>query len=257
MKVDEILKYLEQRFPYELASPFDKGKIGLVIGSKDMNVNGVMCSLDVTIEVVNDAVKNNCNLIITHHPFLFNAITKIDPNDDKGMVIYQLIKNDIALISMHTNMDLGFNGVADTLANLYNLKNANTGQNDCFVRYGDIEKTSFKDLILKTKKLFSLNGVRYVGDLDKQIKRIAIVGGSGGQEEEMMVAIDNQCDCYITGELKHHLAIFAKHYNLCLIEINHGIEKVVFNDLLRDLHQQFSEVTFIYSNYDTDLFKFL
>ncbi len=257
MNVKSILKYLEQRFPYELASTFDKGKIGLVIGSEDMNVSGVMCSLDVTTEVVNDAIKQNCNLIITHHPFLFVPISKINPNDDKGKVIYQLIQNNIALISMHTNMDLGYNGVADTLANLYDLKNSNLGQDNCFVRYGDIDEISFKDLVVKTKDIFSLNGVRYVGELNRPIKRVAIVGGSGGQEEEMMIAINNNCDCYITGELKHHLGIFAKHYNLCLIEVNHGIEKVVFDNLIIDLKKHFSDVTFEYSSYDTDLFKYI
>ena len=125
MKNKDILKYLENRFPYTLASDFDKGKIGLTIGSANSDVKGIVCSLDLTYEVIKDAITKNANLIITHHPLLFNPISKINPDDEKGKIIYAMIKNNISLISMHTNMDLGVNGVADTLALTYNLKHSN------------------------------------------------------------------------------------------------------------------------------------
>lgn len=257
MKNKDILKYLENRFPYTLASDFDKGKIGLTIGSANSDVKGIVCSLDLTYEVIKDAITKNANLIITHHPLLFNPISKINPDDEKGKIIYAMIKNNISLISMHTNMDLGVNGVADTLALTYNLKHSNIYANtpDEFIRIGTIDPTTLNDLINKTKEVFHLSGVRYVGKLDKKIEKIAVLGGSGGQESEIMEAVRNNCDCYITGELKHHLGLLAHHYDIALIEVNHGVEQLVFNNLIEDLKKEFSSIKIEYSSYNTDLFK--
>lgn len=259
MTINDVLKYLEERFPYELASDFDKGKIGLVIGSLDDALTGIICSLDISYEVVMETINKGANLIVTHHPLLFNPITKINPNDEKGKIIYALIKNNINLISMHTNMDLGIKGVADSLALAYDLRGSNIYANTSeeFIRFGEIKEMSLKDLIEKTKTIFNLDGVRYVGDLDKKIRRIAILGGSGGQESEIKDAINHNCDCYITGELKHHLGLFAHHNNIALIEVNHGIEKIVFNGLITDLRRVFPDINIEYSSFDTDLFKTL
>lgn len=259
MKVIDVLSYLENRFPYKLASDFDYGKIGLTIGSVNDSVKGIICSLDVTYEVVMEAINKGANLIITHHPLLFNPITKINPSEEKGKIIYSLIQNNINLISMHTNMDLGVDGVADSLALAYNLQNSNiySNQEEEFIRIGDINPISLQELIIKTKELFKLDGVRYVGDLNKTIKRMAILGGAGGQESEIRNAINQHCDCYITGELKHHLGLYAHHNDIALIEVNHGIEKIVFNKLISDLKRNFPDVNIVYSTFDTDLFKMM
>lgn len=257
MKNKDVLRYLENRFPYTLASDFDKGKIGLTIGSINNDVKGIVCSLDLTCEVIEDAINKNANLIITHHPLLFSPITRINPDEEKGKIIYAMIKNNISLISMHTNMDLGVDGVADTLALAYNLKQSNIHANtpDEFIRMGTIEPTTLNGLIKKTKEIFHLNGVRYVGELDKKIKKIAVLGGSGGQESEIMEAVRNGCDCYITGELKHHLGLLAHHYNIALIEVNHGVEQLVFSNLINDLKKEYPDMKIEYSSFNTDLFK--
>ena len=129
MKVNNILNYLEQRFPYELAADFDLNKIGLSIGDGYAEVKGILCALDITAEVIDEAIKNNCNLILSHHPLTFSPITKVLLNDEKGSLIIKLIKNDINVISMHTNMDLGKDGVGDTLCKMFDLKEWNKQAN--------------------------------------------------------------------------------------------------------------------------------
>ena len=258
IKVKDVLKYLEQRFPYELAADFDLGKIGLTIGNPENLITGILCTLDLTDEVIDEAVSKNCNLIISHHPFLFSGITKVLYSDDKGSIIYKMIKNDISLIAMHTNMDLGIGGVGDSLAELFELQDSNINANDkdTYIRYGNIEEVTLEELAQKTKRIFGLGGVRFVGDKNTKIKKIAILGGSGGQEREILNAKRNNCQCYITGEIKHHVGIFAKFNNVCLIEVNHGIEKVVFNKLAKDIQELFGVSTYI-SEYNTDLFEFI
>lgn len=258
MKVNDILKYLENRFPYELAADFDYNKIGLVVGNENENVKGVLCSLDLTHNVINEAIKNNCNLIFIHHPITFTPLTKILQNDEKGSLIISLIKNNISLIVMHTNMDLGKDGVADTLCQLFSLKNSNYGinQKDEYLRYGDIEPITLRELAHKTKQILNVDGVKVIGDLSKTIDKIAILGGSGGNEYYIDQAIKNDCKCYITGEIKHHIGLYANYKEICLIEVNHGIEKVVFNKIANDIAIEFN-IKVIISEEDSNLFKYM
>ncbi len=258
MKVNNILKYLEQRFPYELAADFDLNKIGLSIGDESAEVKGILCALDVTAEVIDEAIKNNCNLILSHHPLTFAPITKVLLNDEKGSLIIKLIKNDINVISMHTNMDLGKDGVGDTLCKMFDLKESNFGVNvkGEYIKYGKIDEISLLELANKTKHILNLDGVKVVGDLNKKISKIGILGGSGGHESDIINAVELGCQCYITGEIKHHIGLMANYYNLCLIEVNHGVEKFVFDKLAIDLKEEFNLKTLI-SEVDSNIFKFI
>lgn len=257
MKINDVLQYLEKRFPYELASDFDKGKIGLVIGERNIELKGILCALDLNNEVIEEAIQNDVNLIITHHPLLFNGITKILFDEEKGFLIKKMIKNDIALISMHTNMDLGIDGVADSLALKLGMTNSNYGSNlkDDYSRIGYIEEITLDELINKIKQIFGLNGVKVVEGNNSKINKIAILGGSGGQEFEISHAIKEGCQVYITGEIKHHVALYAKFYGITLIEVNHGIEQVVFDKLVLDLQEEFN-INVKKSQYDFNLFVY-
>ena len=258
MKVKDILLYLENRFPYDLAADFDKNKIGLTIGNYDQEVNGILFALDLTLGVIEEAICKKCNLIVCHHPFIFAPITKVLVNDEKGALIYEMVKNNISLIAMHTNMDLGKDGVADTLSLMLGMKESNYGihMKDEYARYGYIEEISLKDLCFNIKKIFDVSGVKVVGELDKKITKIGILGGSGGHESDILNAVNNGCQCYITGEIKHNIALMAKYYNLCLIEINHGIEKFVFDKLSKDIDNEFNINSFV-SELDSNLFEYI
>ena len=258
MKIKDVLNYLEQRFPYELAADFDNNKIGLTLGDAEDDVKGILCALDLSEEVIDEAINKNCNLIFTHHPLTFIPMTKFLKSDEKGSLIFKLIKNDISLISMHTNLDLGKDGVADTLCTLFELKNSNYGvsEKNEYIRYGNIEEVSLIELASKTKQLLNLDGVKVIGDLNKKITKIGILGGSGAHESDIMKAVSLNLDCYITGEIKHHIGLMANFNNLCLIEVNHGIEKVVFNKLAKDINEKTNVKTYV-SEIDSNLFKVL
>lgn len=258
MKVKDILEYLEERFPYELAADFDNNKIGLTLGDVEDEIKGVLCSLDLSEEVIEEAIKKDCNLILTHHPLTFVPMTKFLKTDEKGALIFKLIKNDISLIAMHTNMDLGKDGVADTLCKLFDLRDSNYGvcKKDEYIRYGYVDEMTLNDLVLKTKKVLKLDGVKVVGDLNKKISKIGILGGSGAHESDIINAVNLKCDCYITGEIKHHIALMANFNDLCLIEVNHGVEKFVFENIVNDINAKSNVKAFI-SEIDSNLFKFM
>lgn len=258
MNVRKILSFLEKKFPYELAADFDHNKIGLTIGDYNQEVGAVLFALDLTLEVIDEAINKGCNLIVCHHPFTFAPITKVLVDDEKGSLIYKMIKNNISLIAMHTNMDLGEDGVADTLCSMLEIKESNFGANlkGEYARFGYIEPIKLIDLCEKVKGLFKVDGVKVVGDLEKVISKIGVLGGSGGHESDIINAVKNGCDCYITGEIKHHIALMAKYYGLTLIEVNHGIEKYVFDKLSIELNNELKIDTFI-SEIDCNHFKFI
>ena len=110
-----IIKYFEEWAPKEIA--WQKDNVGLQIGSINQKLTNILLCLDLTDQVIDDAIKKNCNLIISHHPLLFHPLKKIDlQNDRNSKLIEKLIKNDITLYSAHTNLDFTKDGVSFELA---------------------------------------------------------------------------------------------------------------------------------------------
>ena len=111
MKLNDLIKKIENKYPLNLA--YDWDNVGLLVGDFDSEIKKVLVSLEANEKVIDEAIKNNVNLIVTHHPFIFRKMNKINTKDLKGRLIHKLIKNDIALYSMHTNFDIAFDGLND------------------------------------------------------------------------------------------------------------------------------------------------
>ena len=122
MKCKTIIKYLEDWAPKEIA--WGKDNVGLQIGTTEREIKNIMLSLDLDEKVVSQALKKNCNLLITHHPLLFKPLKKIDTYGDKiSRLVESLIKNELTLYSAHTNLDYTKDGVSFQLAKRLNLHN--------------------------------------------------------------------------------------------------------------------------------------
>ena len=164
MKVRDIKNYLDERFPLSNAESFDQNAIGLAIGDENIDVSGIILTLDLTKEVIMEAINNNCNMIISHHPFLFNPIQKVLFKSEKGEVIKLMCEHNLSLYSMHTNLDVGSGGVNDTLAKILNLTDVKIVNDEAsfgnYLRYGKIKPMTLKDLANYVKKVFNLSGVR-------------------------------------------------------------------------------------------------
>lgn len=122
MTIKEVTKYLEDWAPPAVA--WNNDNVGLQVGHQNRKVKNIMLSLELTSDVVKQAIKHNCNLIITHHPFIFYPIKKLDLfRDANSQLIEMLVKNDITLYSTHTNLDFTKNGVNFQLAKKIGLNN--------------------------------------------------------------------------------------------------------------------------------------
>ncbi|MBD0331086.1 MAG: Nif3-like dinuclear metal center hexameric protein [Chitinophagaceae bacterium] len=123
MKIREIVSILEKFAAPELQEDYDNS--GLLAGDLDADCKGVLCSLDVTVDVIREAANNNVNLIVTHHPVIFKGLKKITGKSYVEQVIIEAIKNDIAIYAVHTNLDnvvLGVNGIIAEKLKLMNAK---------------------------------------------------------------------------------------------------------------------------------------
>lgn len=119
-KLKEIISTLEQLAPCHLAESWDN--VGLMVGSKDEEVQKVICALDVNEAVVDEAIQTGAKCIVSHHPFFFAPLKKLNLDDTKGKMIKKLIQNNIAVYSMHTNYDIASGGLNDYLCHLLNLE---------------------------------------------------------------------------------------------------------------------------------------
>ena len=121
MKIKEITDYLEGFAPLHYQETYDN--CGLIVGDSQKNISGALITLDCTEKVVDEAISNNCNLIIAHHPIIFGSIKKINGKNYVERVVIKAIKNDIAIYAIHTNLDNVHGGVNSKIAEKLGLKN--------------------------------------------------------------------------------------------------------------------------------------
>lgn len=206
MKIKDIIKFLEERFPLSLQEDWDNS--GLQIGNIENDLTNIMISLDLDEQTIQKAKEKSCNLIINHHPFLFSSIKSIDLNEENGKIIKELIKNDITVFAMHTNLDIGKGGMNDNLAKLLELKdisNLDTNNENPMARFGYTDEITAYDFSKFVKEKLNCKGLILYGDKDKKIKKVALCGGAGS--DFINDAIKKGCDLIVTSDVKYHEAI--------------------------------------------------
>lgn len=232
MQIKDIVTCLDEWFPIELANVEDATKVGFTIGSKTETLQNILLTLDLTKQVIEEAINLNANLIIAHHPFPYYPLATFFMNDEHTQILEKMINNQISFYAAHTNMDVAEHGINDTLASVLELNNIK-GQvkRDSYLRVGDIEPVSLTDFCIHVKEKFNIKGLKIVGSPNKMIKRVGIVGGSGCHLEEIRQAIEEKCDVYLTGEFKLSSVQYADFHQLAMMEIPHGLEKLGLNHL--------------------------
>lgn len=206
MKIKDVIKFFEERFPLSLQEDWDNS--GLQIGNIENDLTNIMISLDLDEQTIQKAKEKSCNLIINHHPFLFSSIKSIDLNEEKGKIIKDLIKNDIIVFAMHTNLDIGKGGVNDNLAKLLELRdisNLDTNNENSMARFGYTDEITAYDFSKFVKEKLNCKGLILYGDKDKKIEKVALCGGAGS--DFINDAIKKGCDLIVTSDVKYHEAI--------------------------------------------------
>lgn len=246
MKIKNIVNNLDDFFILYKQEKWDNS--GLQLGSLDNEVNTVMICLDISEDAVNYAIEEHVDLIITHHPMIFSGIKKIDYNSYEGRIIRDLVKNDISVYSMHTNLDSALNGMSVEFAKKLNIDKFEVlhtlHEDENLVKFGyggvsDIEPIMITDYSHKVKACLGCEKVKlYTNNTEKEIKRVAFCSGSGA--EFIYDAIKFNADVYITGDIKYHDAQYALRNNLSIIDAGHFLTENIIVDKLYNYLKQYN-----------------
>lgn len=234
--VKNIFDYINSIAPFDTQEQWDNS--GFLAGDFRKEVKTVVMSLDPTAQAVDFAVSVSADLLLTHHPIIFNGVKRIE----KGSALYTLINNDIAHISAHTNFDLARCGINFNLAELLSLKNVKNIDGS-FIVTGELEsEMSIDDFAQYVSTMLDCSGLRYT-DTEKLIKKVAV--GGGACEEYIPVAMEN-ADCFLTGDMKYHQMLDASQAGFAVISAGHfETENKPFLMLRDRLEKIFTDVAFI------------
>lgn len=240
--VQNILDIVNEIAPFERAEPWDN--VGLLAGSKTNEVNGILCALDFTYEVLKEAERLNANVIITHHPILFSAKKRLTEDDYEGRLLCAMIRKNINLIAAHTNYDVAEGGVNDVLARHLGLTNIRPVESDQdgILRMGEILPVRLSEFAEKVSTALG-DVVRIYGNKEKIIKNVAVCGGSGG--EYARTAFLAGADAYVTGEMRYHDSLnFALEGYASLHAGHDATERIAIKPLSDGLQNRLNELQY-------------
>lgn len=243
MTVNDIYTFLNDKYDFALALPYDN--VGHLVGSLSSAVTGIVVCLDCTEEAVTVAVENGANLIVSHHPVIFDPLKSVTEES----IIYRLIRNDISVISAHTNLDQADGGVNDALCLALELTNIEkvTDSEGFVFRLGELnEPLSADEFASFVSKKLNLR-VKYVGN-NSAIKRVAVCSGSGGSMLADVATLG--VDAYVTADIKHNVLLSAHELGLVLIDAGHfETEDPVVAHLAKALQKEFPQTKVIENHF--------
>lgn len=262
IKVKDIFDYLNMLAPVELKMDFDN--VGLLVGDSECPVNKCIIALDITDEVIEEAVTAKAELIISHHPIIFGALKSVTANDLTGRKVISLVRNNISALCMHTNLDIAEGGVNDALMKTLDARTEgfleyagcdNNGKEAGCGRIGTLEnEMQFDDFLGFCKERLKANGLRYYKAGDR-VKNIAVMGGAGGSSVALAKSLG--CDTFVTSDIKYNNFLDAKELGINLIDADHFCtENVVVQVLLEELSAEFPNVSFFISKVHKQTIQF-
>ncbi len=224
MLVREVIQILENKYPLDLQEEWDKS--GFQLGNKNNEVNKIMIALDCDLRTINEAIDNNVDLLITHHPLLFKSVN-LDEETPMGEMIFKAIKNNLSIYSSHTPLDK----VSMNKWLIEALGITNASMKDEFVASGSLnEPLSQKEFLALVKKTYNLESIKYAGNKDT-IQTVSIVGGSGSE------FIDDS-DAFLSGDFKYHLGENAYYGDTLYVDIGHHAEVIMVSKLKEELENE-------------------
>lgn len=249
MKCDEIIKRLETLAPITYACEWDNP--GLLAGRRNREVKRVFLALDATDEVVDEAVNQRADLLITHHPLIFRAMKKINDDDFIGRRVLKLIQNDISYYAMHTNFDVAPGCMADLAAERLKLTRCaplepvveEDGEVYGIGKTGYLPKPmTLSELGAYVKNAFNLPFVTAYGldEIKEPVQFAAVSPGAGGSMVKQGVKAG--AGVLITGDIGHHDGIDAVACGMAVIDAGHyGLEYVFMDFMEGYLKKEFGE----------------
>ena len=254
--VADILNFVEELAPRHMKMDWDN--VGLLCGRKEREVRKVLVALDPFRSVIDEAIAEGADLILTHHPLIFrDPLMAVNEDTETGRCVLTLMEHGIAAINAHTNLDQAPGGVNDVLARtlgLADIEIINPTDHYGLLRCGNVARQSLEDFLGTVKQKLRCDGLRYV-DAGKPVRRVAVGGGSCA--DGMHEALAAGCDTFVTADIKYNQFRTAFELGLNLIDAGHfHTENPVMPVVAARLQAAFPELEVKFSENHTDCMKF-
>lgn len=248
--VRDIMDFTQTFAPLETAMDFDNS--GFLAGDINAEIQTALLALDITKDVVAEAKEKGAQLIISHHPVIFNPVKNVMADT----ALYALIQNGISALCLHTNLDLAADGgVNMCLAKAAKVQNPHFVEGECLVMGELLEPVTAERFALGLKESLNCQGLRVVNK-EKTVQKIAMCSGAGG--DCVFLAKKLGADLLLTGEIKHHEILFAFENDMSVVDAGHyKTEDIVIEPLAKRLGEKFSNVSFLVSKRYTDGVSYL
>ena len=261
MYIKEIISLIEDYAPLKFQASFDNS--GLLCGNPEQELTSILLCIDITEEVIKEAIDKGHNLIISHHPLIFSGLKHITPATYVERCVIDAIKHDITIYAAHTNMDVVFNGVSGRMADKLDLYHRQILQPEGDPMTGNgfgiigelqhpVESMAFLQQI---KEIFRCDRLRYTTPHIPSIQRVAVCGGAGASFFKQALA--RQADIYISGDFKYH-DFFLTENRIMVADIGHyeseQFTKEIFYEILT---KKISKFAVQFSEINTNPIKYL
>lgn len=246
LKVKDIAEAIEEFAPKRLQEPYDN--TGLQVGDPEMEVGAALLCLDVTEEVLDEALERRCNLIVSHHPLLFGGLKEITGRTQVQRIVAKAIKENVAVYAAHTNLDSAWEGVSHEMAR-------ELGMTDLRVLdpnpkepgrglglTGNLDPVPALQLLRRIKERFKVKSLRHSGQPPRLVlRKAAVCGGSGASL--IGRAVEEGADIFISGDLKYH-DFTTWGDKILLADIGHyeseSSVKKIFSRIIRSKYPDFT-----------------
>ncbi|MBP3289551.1 MAG: Nif3-like dinuclear metal center hexameric protein [Alistipes sp.] len=236
MKVREITAVIEAFAPLSLQESYDNA--GLIVGRPDDEVHKALLAVDVTEEVLAEAVAEGCDMVITHHPIVFHAMKRFNSASQTERCVEEAIRRGIVLYAAHTNLDSTPRGMSWRVAEMLGLKDievmqATNAEGAGFGVTGSLSKNMpSEEFMRKVMSLFGVKALRHSDIVKREVGRVAICTGAGGSLID--IARASGADIYLTADLKYN--DFMRHENsIILVDMGHFESEYCAIELLFDI----------------------
>ncbi len=238
----EIYDYIDTFAPFHTAMGFDNA--GLLVGEKNCPVTAAVVSMDITPQVVSEAVSQKAELIISHHPVIFQPLKRLSPAD----IPYLLAQNGLCAIAAHTNYDLADGGVNTCLAQCLGLTHItmleeyeHSGLAASLI--GELETAMLPDAFAAhVKTRLQCGGLKFTQG-KTPVKRVAVAAGAGSSS--VFAAAAAGADAFVSGDSKHHELLAANSMGITMVDAGHfATEDIAIQPLCDRLAKKFPQVRF-------------
>ena len=259
--VADILKFIETLAPRTMKMDWDN--VGLLCGSRSTPVTKILVALDPFENVCDEAAAWGAELIVTHHPIIFQAMKSVTDETSIGRGLTTLIRHGISAVNAHTNLDCAPGGVNDVLAKTLGLQSIRVitpngvdteGREWGLLRMGETEEQSLETFLAAVKEALNCDGLRFV-DGGRPVRKVAV--GGGACASGLREAFDAGCDTFVTADIKYNQFWDAHDLGVNLIDAGHfATENPVVSVLAERIAAAFPEVTVKISDSHRDCMKF-